>query len=108
MMKTRRKNERPFEVRLGARIRKLRREQAITVAELALRAGLSEAYMARIESGDAKASLVRIERIAIALGVHVAEVFAVGDSLRERVCPAILRGDESTLSSMRAILDGPR
>lgn len=54
-----------------------RRAQAqFSQDELAKRSGVSRAWISRIESGTADVGLDVIERIAIALGVGVADLFA--------------------------------
>jgi transcriptional regulator with XRE-family HTH domain len=63
------------EKRLGAVVRRLRREQDLTQAQLARRAGVTQGHLSLIESGarpNTGALIVR--RLARALGVPVGEL----------------------------------
>lgn len=53
--------------RLAASVRRARRRKGITRAELARRSGLSERYLARVESGDGNISVLRLAALAGAL-----------------------------------------
>ena len=58
---------------LGSRIRTLRRARGWSLARVAGVAGLSKQVVSRIELGHGK--LARIEAVASALGVPIAELF---------------------------------
>jgi transcriptional regulator with XRE-family HTH domain len=62
--------------------RKRRISLGLTLGELAAEVGLSEAVLARIETGKGRPSLARAEAIAETLGVEVEDVF----ELRECAC----------------------
>ncbi|HET9481280.1 MAG TPA: shikimate kinase [Candidatus Polarisedimenticolia bacterium] len=53
---------------MGARIRRLRSERAWSRRELSLRTGLSERFLAQVETGEGNPSVLRLARIASALG----------------------------------------
>jgi len=53
---------------LAGRVRSLRLERDWSRGELARRSGLSERFLARIESGDGNVSVLRLEALALALG----------------------------------------
>ena len=70
-------------VALGAEVRALRRNLALSSTDLAKQAGLSPAMLSRIESGAAAPSLASLAALAEALGVPVARLFAKHDRQRD-------------------------
>ena len=60
----------------GQRVRELRKELGISQEELADRAGLHYTYVGGIERGERNLGVVNVERVALALGVSLAEFFA--------------------------------
>jgi transcriptional regulator with XRE-family HTH domain len=65
-----------FETDLGARVRKLRRERGLTLKGLGRLAGLSHPFLSQVERGLARPSVGSVERIAAALDVSVAHLWA--------------------------------
>jgi transcriptional regulator with XRE-family HTH domain len=65
-----------FETDLGARVRKLRRERGLTLKGLGRLAGLSHPFLSQVERGLARPSVGSVERIAAALDVSVAMLWA--------------------------------
>ncbi len=63
-------------VRLGARIRSFRLARGLTLVELAKLAGLSHPFLSQLERGQARPSMVSLERIARALGSSQIELIA--------------------------------
>ncbi len=63
-------------VRLGARIRSFRRARGLTLVELAQLAGLSHPFLSQLERGQARPSMVSLEKIARALGSSQIELIA--------------------------------
>ncbi len=63
-----------FLARIGGRVRALRTEQALTVQQLADRAGISRRLLTQIELGQANPSLVGVTRIARALGTEFTDL----------------------------------
>ncbi|WP_226346972.1 helix-turn-helix domain-containing protein [Agilicoccus flavus] len=59
-----------FLARIGERVRELRTEKALTVQQLADRAGVSRRLLTQIEHGQANPSLVTVTRLARALGTE--------------------------------------
>ncbi len=59
---------------IGRNLRHLRRRSGQTQAEVAKRAGTSQAWICRIETGDENPTLASMRRIARALGVEVADL----------------------------------
>jgi transcriptional regulator with XRE-family HTH domain len=64
------------EIDIGARIRALRLARPSTLRELAARAGVTESFLSQVERGVASPSIASVQRIARALGLSIAELFA--------------------------------
>ena len=80
-----------LETDLGARVRTLRRERGLTLKGLGRLAGLSHPFLSQVERGLAKPSVSSVERIAAALDVSVAHLWAPprqGEAVR------VVRADE--------------
>jgi DNA-binding XRE family transcriptional regulator len=58
-------HETEFLTQLGDRVRAMRALHGMSRRELALRAGMSERYVAQIEAGKGNVSIVRLLRIAL-------------------------------------------
>ncbi len=65
-----------WESQIGARIRALREERAVTLAQLAAEASLTKGQLSRIENGKVSSPVSTLTRIASALGVAPGELFA--------------------------------
>lgn len=63
-------------VAFGQRVRELRQEKGLSQEQLAQLCGLHRNYIGGIERGERNPSLLNIGRIAQALGVEIAELFA--------------------------------
>jgi len=61
-------------VRFGARLREIRLQKDVSQEKLAELAGLHRTYVSSIELGKRNISLLNIERLALALGVSMAEL----------------------------------
>jgi transcriptional regulator with XRE-family HTH domain len=61
---------------LGGRVRSLRRQRGLTLKALGGLAGLSHPFLSQVERGLAQPSVASVERIAHALGVPVAHLWA--------------------------------
>ena len=73
-------------VDVGERLRAIRRLRRATLKTVADRAQLSESFLSQVERGRANASVASLQRIAGALGVHVADLFEPnGSTSRPRV-----------------------
>jgi transcriptional regulator with XRE-family HTH domain len=64
----------PLRVIFGDNMRRLRREQGISQEKLADLAGLHRTYVGSVERGERNISIDNMERLAIALGVTVADL----------------------------------
>jgi transcriptional regulator with XRE-family HTH domain len=60
---------------IGQRLEALRREQGLTLEQLANDSGFSTGYLSQIENGSAVPSLTALQLIAAELGVDVADFF---------------------------------
>jgi len=65
-----------FLVFLGKRVRELRNRRGLTRKMLAREADVSERHLAQLEAGEGNVSIVLLRRIAGALSVSLAELFA--------------------------------
>ncbi|WP_222122105.1 helix-turn-helix domain-containing protein [Curtobacterium sp. 9128] len=65
--------------RTGEHIRALRRSRGQTLVQLAERTGLSHPFLSQLERGHSRASMVSLEKIALALGTSQVELLAAGD-----------------------------
>lgn len=62
------------DLRLGPRIRALRRERGLTIPEIAEAAGLTSGFISQLERDLSSASLSSLARICDALGVRIGDV----------------------------------
>ena len=60
---------------LGGAIRERRKQQGLTLAQMAQRTGVSLGYLSQIELGKNSASVETLYRIALGLGVKLSELF---------------------------------
>ncbi len=65
----------PVLIKLGLKIRSLREAQGLSQESVALGAGLDRSYLGGIERGEHNVAVVNLEKIAIALDVHLADLF---------------------------------
>src|SRR5688572_27347508 len=63
------------EVRLADRLRQLRIDKGLTLRELASQAGMSPAFLSRIENHKVSLTIAGLEQLAAALGVPIATFF---------------------------------
>lgn len=101
-MATKTRRDRPgarMLVELGGRVRRLRRERALTLRALANRCHLSERFLSSVEAGRANISVLNLAEVAAALGVSTADLFQGigGKNPRERIVSLLgLRGAGKT------------
>ncbi len=62
----------PIDQRIGATIRRVRREQGLTLANVASAADISSSMLSRFETGKSTASLAQLERLCVTFGVDLA------------------------------------
>jgi XRE family aerobic/anaerobic benzoate catabolism transcriptional regulator len=68
----------PILARLGERVRRRRKDLALTLRELGELCGVSERFLVLLEGGRANVSVVRLEDVARALGTSAAALLAAG------------------------------
>lgn len=76
-------------IRLGNRIRTLRKELNLSQEALSLKAGLDRTYIASVESGIRNVSIANIERLATALKVSIETFFTAEDFREVRDMPSL-------------------
>jgi len=64
------------ELQLGARIRSLRQARHLTLRDVAQRAGVTESFLSQVERDVASPSIASVHRIARALDLSIAQLFA--------------------------------
>lgn len=74
---------RALEKALGARVRQLRRQQDLSVADLASAAGLSTGMLSKIENGQISPSLTSVHALAQALNVPISSLFALAEERQD-------------------------
>lgn len=73
------------QVRFAMNMRRLRKSKGLTQEQVAERAELHPNYISSVERGERNISLRNIEKIAIALGVEMAELLIAPPSAEGRV-----------------------
>jgi len=96
---------------LGERLRRLRKREGYTQAELADRVGLAEKSLSRIEAGKLRPRLETLYRLREALGAGWGELFAFADvdvetALRLRLVRQIMEASPAELQTIDAKLKG--
>jgi transcriptional regulator with XRE-family HTH domain len=64
------------ELRLGPRIRALRQSRRLTLRTVAERAGVTESFLSQVERDVTSPSIATVQRIARALDLSIAQIFA--------------------------------
>lgn len=64
------------ELQLGTRIRALRQARRLTLRDVAERAGVTESFLSQVERDVTSPSIATVHRIAGALGLSIAQLFA--------------------------------
>jgi len=77
---------------VGARVRAARERLGQSRRELSEASGVSERFLAQLESGQGNISLVRFAEVATALGTTPAELLAGAGAARKRDVPVVLLG----------------
>jgi transcriptional regulator with XRE-family HTH domain len=92
-------NSNAFETDIAARMKSLRLAQAMTLDDLATRAGVSRAMISRIERGEASPTAQLLARLCSALGTTLSRFFATeedaGRPLSRRAEQRIWRDPET-------------
>lgn len=94
--------EKVLEVAIGREVRAFRRQQDITVAELATITGLSIGMLSKIENGNTSPSLTTLQTLANALSVPITSFFRRFEESREAVLTRAGEGVEIDREGTRA------
>jgi transcriptional regulator with XRE-family HTH domain len=84
---------------IGDRLKTLRLQRGMTLADLSRAAGVSTSMLSRVERNDSAPTVTTLERIAAALGLDVAALFAgaAGAEVTDAAAPAavaVVRHDQ--------------
>jgi len=91
-------------VKVADRLASLRREQGLTLRELAQRCGLSESYVSRIENHKSAISIDNLNRAALVLGVPVTYFFEGAVTDRPLTVCRAGKGKAIRLSNSKGLL----
>ncbi len=94
--------EKNLEVAIGREVRSYRRQQGMTVADLADKTGLSIGMLSKIENGNTSASLTTLQTISSSLGVPITSLFRRYEEAREAVHVKSGDGVETERAGTRA------
>src|SRR2546427_3510137 len=87
---------------VGAAVRRLRDDRGLSRRELAGRSGVSERFLAELESGQGNISVARLQDVARALGSSAGELlFSAPHQREERRTVAPLRGRGAGQNTLR-------
>jgi transcriptional regulator with XRE-family HTH domain len=62
-------------IKLGEKIKILRKDKNISQESLALICGLDRSYIGSVERGERNISLLNLEKISVGLGVEIKDLF---------------------------------
>lgn len=79
----------PGSDRLGSRLRHLRAQRDLTIAQLAQKAGVSSGMISQIERGNANPSIKTLQRLRAALGVNLWEFLDEAAGLADAAEPSV-------------------
>jgi DNA-binding XRE family transcriptional regulator len=65
----------PVLVSLGKKIREIRMKKGVSQESVALASGLDRSYFGGIERGEHNVAIANLEKIAVALGINMSELF---------------------------------
>lgn len=66
-----------IQVKLGEKIKKIRKEKGLSQEQLATKSKLHRTYISDIERGDRNVSIRNIEKIAKALGITISDLLSI-------------------------------
>jgi len=79
---------------IAQKIRRVRKRQNMTVAELAKKCGLSQGFISRLENFRINASVSALSKISDALGISMHELFSEDDRPVEYLVGNLLKGEK--------------
>ncbi len=91
----------PADGEVGPRLRQLREQKAMSARQVADLAGVSAAYLSRLENGRVSPTVATLARLVSAMGETMATLFQDTPSAE----PMVVRRDERHLMRSRGVLD---
>jgi transcriptional regulator with XRE-family HTH domain len=88
------------ESQIGKNIRKLRRDQEMTLENMAGRTGLTKGYLSKVENSDKAPPVSTLIVIAKALGVTLSRIF--GEEKRKKRCSVVKRAERRLMAKTGA------
>lgn len=88
-----------MENNIGLKIKKLRKAQNLTLAELSGKAGISTSFLSQIENGKQAPTVVTLKKIADALGSPLKDLF----NLQQEAPEYIRKCDDQALGGLQKI-----
>ena len=82
---------------LPHRLRALRRQQTLSLEQLAQRTGLTKSYLSKLERGLSEPSISTVLRLAEAYGLGVSELVGTDDAAQEEVVSVVRVADREAL-----------
>ena len=74
-----------IKIKFGLRLRQLRKEKGISQEELMVATGIHRTYLSEVERGIRNISIINVEKISLALGIDVMEMFDFQKVLKQRI-----------------------
>jgi len=93
---------------VGLRVRTARKEKGLSRRALSELAGVSQRYLAQLESGDGNTSIGLLKRVAITLNLSLQSIIADNDQISQEateIAELARRADASTRAQARRLLD---
>jgi XRE family aerobic/anaerobic benzoate catabolism transcriptional regulator len=102
--------EAEFLTALGARVRHLRAMRGMSRKVLSAASGVSERYIAQLESGQGNVSIILLRRVAVATGAQLEDLIPGGDGSPDwPVIRGLMRGATAeTIGQVKQLLSGNR
>ncbi len=91
----------PADGEVGPRLRQLREQKAMSARQVADLAGMSPAYLSRLENGRVSPTVANLARLVAAMGETMATLFQDTPTSE----PMVVRRDERHLMRSRGVLD---
>jgi transcriptional regulator with XRE-family HTH domain len=100
------RNAEPEPQKVGARLRRLRKQHGVTQSELARQIGIQQSDLSRMEKGEYRVSLDNLFKILSVFGLGVAEFFAAEEASTppvQTIAEPLSREDMQTLQQLKAL-----
>jgi XRE family aerobic/anaerobic benzoate catabolism transcriptional regulator len=98
--------------KLGQRVRSLRKEQELTIKDLACKTGLSLRFISQVEAGEGNIAISRLAQIANALSINLSELLlqveennSKKDSLKKEIGSLLVNRSETELTFIRRLVN---